>query len=111
MDFFKRKGFTIYKPEELNIKEQIYLFNHASIIAGAHGATFTNIIFCKPSTKIIEIIPKSHPSKKCERISEILNLNYYKIRVKDNNINKNFPNRIFLTDKNLKEISDITDLY
>ena len=111
MDFFKRKGFTIYKPEELNIKEQIYLFNHASIIAGAHGAAFTNTIFCKPSTKIIEIIPKSHPSKKCERISEILNLNYYKIRVKDNNINKNFPNRIFLTDKNLKEISDITDLY
>ena len=111
IDFFKRKGFTIYNPEKLNVQEQIYLFNHASIIAGAHGAAFTNIIFCKPSTKIIEIIPKSHPSKKCERISKILNLNYYKISVKDNNINKNFPDRIFLTDKNLNQINDITDLY
>ena len=111
IDFFKNKGFTIYNPEKLNISEQIFLFNHASIIAGAHGAAFTNIIFCKPSTKIIEIIPKSHPSKKCKRISKILNLNYYKIIVEDNNINKNFPNRIFLTNKNFKEITDITDLY
>ena len=111
IDFFKRKGFTIYNPEKLSIQQQVYLFNQASIIVGAHGAAFTNIIFCKPSTKIIEIIPKSHPSKKCERISKILKLNYYKIRTIDNNFNKNFPNRIFLTKKNLKEITDITDFY
>ena len=110
-DFFKKKGFTIYNPEKLGFQEQIYLFNQASIVAGAHGAAFTNIVFCKPSAKIIEIIPKSHPSKKCERISEILKLNYFRIETTDNNLNKNFPNNIFLTEKNLKEIAEITDLY
>ena len=110
-NFFKKRGFTIYNPEKLSIQEQIYLFNQASIVAGAHGAAFTNIIFCKPTTKIIEIIPESHPSKKCERISTILKLNYFRIKTIDNNFDKNFPDTIFLTEKNLKEISDITDLY
>ena len=111
MDFFKKRGFTIYNTEKLSIQEQVYLFNQASIVAGAHGAAFTNIIFCKPSTKVIEIIPKSHPSKKCERISKILKLNYFKVKTTDNNSNKNFPNNIFLTKEKLKEIIDIIDLY
>ena len=80
-------------------------------MAGAHGAAFTNIIFCKPKTKIIEIIPESHQSKKCERISAILKLNYFRIKTIDNNFNKSFPDSIFLTEKNLKKISDITDPY
>ena len=37
---------------------------------------FTNIIFSKSGTNIVEIIPEDHPSKKCERISKILNLKY-----------------------------------
>ena len=111
IDFFKKRGFKIYNPEKLSIQEQIYLFNQASIVAGAHGAAFTNIIFCKPTTKIIEIIPESHPSKKCERISTILKLNYFRIKTIDNNFDKSFPDTIFLTEKNLKEISNITDLY
>ena len=110
-NFFKKRGFTIYNPEKLSIEEQIYLFNEASIVAGAHGAAFTNIIFCKPKTKIIEIIPESHQSKKCERISAILKLNYFRIKTIDNNFNKSFPDSIFLTEKNLKKISDITDPY
>ena len=106
-----KKGFKSYKVEELDIEEQIYLFNEASIIVGAHGAAFTNVIFCKPRTKIIELIPISHPSKKCERLSKILNLNYFKIKTENNDSDKNFPYRISLKKKNLKEIMDAIDLY
>ena len=105
------KDFKSYKVEELDIQEQIYLFNEASVVVGAHGAAFTNIIFCKPTTKIIELIPKSHPSKKCERLSKILNLKYFKVETEDNNNEKNFPFRISLKEKNLKEIMDAIDLY
>ncbi len=95
----------------MSIEEQIYLFNEASTIIGAHGAAFTNIIFCKPSTKIIELIPKTHPSKKCERLSKILNLNYFKIETENNSGDENFPYRISLEERDLKKIVDAIDLY
>jgi capsular polysaccharide biosynthesis protein len=110
IDLLTKKGFTSYKVEELNIEEQIFLFNEASIIVGAHGAAFTNIIFCKPETKIIEIIPESHPSKKCQRISKILKLRYKRITTTETNKDKNFPFNILLNKKNLNEIENIIDL-
>ncbi len=105
-----KKKFQIHKPEYLNFKEQIKLFNTSSTIIGAHGAAFTNIIFCKPKTKIIEIIPADHPNKKCQRISKILKLRYFRIKTKPNNSDPNYPFRINLAKKNLREIMKIIDL-
>ncbi len=88
INFLNSKGFTSYKIGELEFLEQVYLFNNAKTIIGAHGAAFSNIVFCKPKTNIIEIIPTSHNSKKCERLSNILKLNYIKVEtqtVSDNN--------------------------
>ena len=78
-----KNNFGIYKPEILTLEKQIYLFKNASVILGAHGAAFTNIIFCKPKTKIIELIPSDHPNRKCERICKVLNLKYYRIKTKN----------------------------
>jgi len=77
--FLNSKGFTSYKIGQLDFFEQIYLFNNAKIIIGPHGAAFSNIIFCKPKTNIIEILPETHLSKKCVRLSKILNLNHNRI--------------------------------
>jgi capsular polysaccharide biosynthesis protein len=74
-----RKGFESYQVGKLDFFEQIYLFNNAKIIIGPHGAAFTNIIFSNPNTNIIEIIPDFHKSKKCEKITKTLNLNYTKV--------------------------------
>jgi capsular polysaccharide biosynthesis protein len=111
IDALTKKGFTSYKVEELNIEEQIHLFNDADIIVGAHGAAFANIMFCKPKTKIIEIIPISHPNRKCERISEILNLKYFRIITEDTRSDKNFPFNILLNKNNLNKIFSAIDLY
>tara|TARA_Y100001935_G_C16979988_1_gene348294 strand:- start:135 stop:350 length:216 start_codon:yes stop_codon:yes gene_type:complete len=46
---------------------------------GPHGAGFTNLVFCKRKTKVVEIKPKNHPNKVYERISKINNLSYKKI--------------------------------
>ena len=89
INFLKLKGFESYKVGQLDFFQQIYLFNNAKIIIGPHGAAHTNIVFCKPKTNIIEIIPDTHPSKKCSRLSEILNLNYLRIKtpkLENNNI-------------------------
>ena len=106
----KKNNLIIYKPEKLPFKKQIHLFKNASVILGAHGAAFTNIIFCKPGTKIIEIIPADHPNRKCERISKILRLKYFRIVTKSDNSNKNFPFRIHLEKKHLKMIEKAINL-
>lgn len=55
MELLSKKGFVSYCLEELSISEQVALFNNAEIIVGPHGAGWTNLIFCNPQTKIIEI--------------------------------------------------------
>ena len=106
----KKNDLSVYKPEKLPFKKQIYLFKKASVILGAHGAAFTNIIFCKPGTKIIEIIPANHPNRKCERVSKILKLKYFRIVTKPDDSNKNFPFRIHLEKKHFKMIDEAINL-
>ena len=60
--YLRKKGFTVYRVGELNFFEQIYLFQNAKIVIGAHGAAFTNLIFCKENTKVLDIIPQNHPN-------------------------------------------------
>jgi capsular polysaccharide biosynthesis protein len=78
-----KMGFSIHKTGAMSFFEQIYLFNNAKVIVGAHGAAFTNLVFCKPKTKIIEIIPKSHPNTVNKKISKVKNLNYFRFITKD----------------------------
>ena len=108
--WLKKNDLSVYKPEKLPFKKQIYLFKKASVILGAHGAAFTNIIFCKPGTKIIEIIPANHPNRKCERVSKILKLKYFRIVTKPDDSNKNFPFRIHLEKKHFKMIDEAINL-
>ena len=80
--YLKRKGFAVYKVGELNFFEQIYLFQNAKIVIGAHGAAFTNLIFCKENTKVLDIIPENHPNTVDETIAKVKNLNFKFIRTK-----------------------------
>ena len=101
-NFLKEKGFSKYKIGELSFFEQIYLFNNAKIIVGAHGAAFTNLTFCKPDTNIIEIKPASHPNNQYKRISQINNLNYSLIQTKEIDENQKKLGDIYLPIKELK---------
>ena len=109
-NWLKKNSFGIYTPEKLSQEKQIYLFKNASTILGAHGAALTNIIFCKPGTRVVEIIPADHPNKKCERISKILKLRYFRIKTKPDNSDKNFPFKIHLNKRHLKIINDKINL-
>ena len=40
-------------------------------------------MFCKRKTKIIEIIPKSHPNTVSKKISKVKNLNYFRFITND----------------------------
>ena len=109
-NLLKKNNFQILKPEKISLRKQIHIFKNASIILGAHGASFTNIIYCKSATKIIEIMPIDHPNKKCQTISKFLKLKYFRIKTKKNNLDKNYPFKIILEEKHLKQIQKIIDL-
>ena len=71
----------LYQISKLDFSEQIHLFKNAKIIIGPHGAAFTNIIFSNPGLKIIELIPRTHSSIKCEKFSNLLNFNYTRVNL------------------------------
>jgi capsular polysaccharide biosynthesis protein len=48
-------GFEPVRLETLSVAEQIQLFSSAQCVAGPHGAGMSNLIFCPPHTKVLEI--------------------------------------------------------
>ena len=95
-NYLKNNGFITYKLMELSFFEKIFLFKNADIIIGTHGAGFTNLVFCKPKTKIIEIRPSMYPNAIYERISHINDLNYKLIETKEIDENKKKLGDIYL---------------
>ena len=91
IDYLKKRDFSIYKIGELSFFEQIYLFKNAKFIIGAHGAAFANLIFCKPKTKVIDIIPENHPNSVDQKIGKykLLDFQYVKTKALSENEKKN----------------------
>ena len=55
-------GFQIWSLEKMPFEEQVRLFRNAEIVVGPHGAGFTNLIFSRPGTRVVEI-----QAERCER--------------------------------------------
>lgn len=53
--FLHSKGWAIVDLEKLSLAEQIAYFQNADAILGDHGAGFTNLIWSKPSVKVLEL--------------------------------------------------------
>lgn len=51
-----RHEFSVIEPELLPLTEQIAIFANADVVIGATGAAMANLIFCKPTCKIIIMI-------------------------------------------------------
>jgi capsular polysaccharide biosynthesis protein len=63
--------------ENMTIKEQMKTFAEASHIVAAHGAGLTNLLWCQPGTKVIEIQDKNMIHKKVyPLLSHNLNLEH-----------------------------------
>ena len=77
--YLSQKGFQSYQIGKLDFFEQIYLFSKAKVIMGPHRSAFTNIVFSKINTNIIEIIPDRYKMRVFEKVSNVLNLKYTKI--------------------------------
>lgn len=76
IEIIEKIGFKIVKLQELQLKDQAALFAQASVVLGPHGAGFTNTVFCKPGTKVIEFYGE-HVEPCFWITSELLGLDHY----------------------------------
>jgi hypothetical protein len=54
------RDFAIIDADTKTVKEQIQIMRDASLVVSPHGAALANILFCRPNTKILEIMPNKY---------------------------------------------------
>ncbi len=72
-----RHGFERLSMDGLSVAEQAGLFGAAEAVVAVHGAALANLIFCRPGTRIIELVPRNWPSPLYARLSQSLGLRYH----------------------------------
>ncbi len=73
-DSLKKLGFEFIALEQLSVFNQLKLFSEASIIVSTHGAGLSNLLACKPGTKILEMVPNDGNFSHYYFMSSILNI-------------------------------------
>ena len=70
-------GFKNVSLESLSIPEQVRLMAKTEIVVAPHGAGLTNIAFCSPGTKILEILSPNDISVVFWSLATQMQLDYY----------------------------------
>jgi capsular polysaccharide biosynthesis protein len=102
----KKHDFETVFLEGLSVRRQAELFQNAEAIIAPHGAGLTNLIFCKDSILLLEILPHFpwNNSHFFERISEIKGINRKPIfATTSEQLENNF--NFILSQENLKSIA------
>ena len=58
--FFERRGWSIVDPEGMSLPRQIQLFARAEAICGLHGAGLTNLLWCEPGCRVVELCARNY---------------------------------------------------
>ncbi|GAC1385091.1 MAG: hypothetical protein NVSMB48_21540 [Marmoricola sp.] len=56
----ERRGFVMLDPGALSVQEQINTFHGAEIVVAPHGAGLTNLTFCRPGTRVLELFAPNY---------------------------------------------------
>lgn len=73
------RGFEHVTMDGRSPEQQASLFHNSDCIVGVHGAALSNIMFCKPRTKVIELIPNNHLAPHFWTTGQQLDLDYHLI--------------------------------
>ncbi|MEO6907027.1 MAG: glycosyltransferase family 61 protein [Abditibacteriaceae bacterium] len=73
----KDHGFEVFELESLKFQEQVSLFNSARVVVAPHGAGLTNLVFCNPGTKVIEMFSPKYVNGCYWALSNHVELDYY----------------------------------
>ncbi|RLV48554.1 glycosyltransferase family 61 protein [Nocardioides mangrovicus] len=59
LELVRDRGFTVVELAGRSVAEQAELFASADVVAGVLGAGLTNIVYCRPGTRLVEILPRN----------------------------------------------------
>ncbi len=74
--FLEARGFVCLAMDTLSLEQQAALFGSARVIVGVHGAAFTNLIYARPGTRLVEIMPANYVDPCFERLATSLGLDH-----------------------------------
>jgi hypothetical protein len=72
----KDNGYSIFLLSGMTLGEQINLFVRADTIVGGHGAGLTNIGFCEPGARVLEIAMPSYQNWCYRRLASVVGVEY-----------------------------------
>ncbi|WP_080239151.1 glycosyltransferase family 61 protein [Spirosoma rigui] len=67
----------VIRDEPRTIAEQVEMYQNASFIIGPHGASFSNILWCKPGTQLVELFSANYVPDFFLYMAKRLGLQYY----------------------------------
>lgn len=83
-------GFKHIILENESIVRKIQIFHSANVVIAPHGAGLTNLLFCNPGTKVIELFSPNWMVSCFKMISHYYGLDYYELMGKGHR----YPNRV-----------------
>lgn len=73
----EKQGFEIINLESLSVRKQAELLGEAKIVISPHGSGLSNLVFCQPETKVIEIFAPNYVYPCYWLVSNLVNLDYH----------------------------------
>ena len=98
-----KNNFVPIKLQEPKFTEQVNLFFNADCVVGLHGAGFVNSVFCRPGTRVIELI-NTNTGSMYEIIAKKNDLNYTSIAVEAKQSFSNHQGQIKIPVSSLNKI-------
>ncbi len=102
-NLLKNKGFEILTLANYSFRDQVCIFKNAEFIVGLHGAGFTNLIFSRPKTKVIELCTR-HSGNIFSNLGKTCHLNYKKLIDGSSKPNKHQDNHVMVDLEKLKKL-------
>lgn len=95
----KQYDFTIIDDIPRSVAEQVSIYKNASFIMGPHGASFTNIVWCRPGTHLFELFNADYVPDYFLYLSRVLGLRYsaYCLGKSVRNTNEFLPSDIIIS--------------
>jgi capsular polysaccharide biosynthesis protein len=76
LEYFQQRGWAIVDTAQLSMARQIRLFSQAEMICAPHGAGLTNLLWCQPGCRVLELCARTFLNGVYEGLAECVGANY-----------------------------------
>jgi capsular polysaccharide biosynthesis protein len=63
-------GFEVVRLSGLGLAEQVRLFHDAELVVANHGAALANLVFCRPGTRVLQVLAPGMTEREYRTISQ-----------------------------------------